>query len=121
MDNVISVAQEFSDAPGPRYARQGDSSGEEFYAQLLYPGFVSALDHSTVLVILLDGGVEGYSTGFLDETFGKLSRVFGPSIVRRTLNLVTSDSTLLDDISDYIDTGVEMTEPDNIGHRLRIG
>ena len=39
---VLSVAN-YTENPGPRYIRQGDSSGEDFYLSILNKAFVNTL------------------------------------------------------------------------------
>ncbi len=69
----INVAEEFSDAPGPRYIIEGDYSGEEFLNKLLLPRFQSAINQNGLLEIVLDGAM-GYPSSFVDGSFGELAR-----------------------------------------------
>jgi uncharacterized protein DUF4325 len=92
----INIAKEFTDTPGPRYRHQGDHSGEQFLAQLLYPRFVTARESKSVLRINLDGAV-GYPTSFLEEAFGGLAREFGSDEVLRTLEFTCTDEPYLEE------------------------
>src|SRR5690348_13486000 len=100
MDDVLAV-RDFSDIPGPRLRTQGEHSGQEFYEDYLLPAFEAARKANSPIVVDLDG-VEGYATVFLDETFGKLAREFGSSLVRRLIFLRSvEDETIIADIDDY--------------------
>lgn len=77
-ETLIDVARDFSRTPGGRYASQSESSGEEFRKTILEPALRAGND----IVVDLDGAA-GFTTSFLEEAFGGLVRVFGPSIVRR--------------------------------------
>ena len=68
---VLNIAKEFSEYPGPRYIQQGESSGEEFYVNLLNPTFAECLNESKQLELNLDSSA-GYATSFLDEALGEL-------------------------------------------------
>lgn len=69
----ISVAQNFTHTPGPRYREEGSFSGEEFRETLLAKSVREALDKSVKLLVDLDG-TAGYGTSFLEESFGGLIR-----------------------------------------------
>lgn len=68
MSHVISVAQDFTRTPGPRYIKQGDWSGEKFRKLI-----ERRLKEWGDVVIDLDG-TRGYGSSFLDEAFGGLVR-----------------------------------------------
>ena len=100
---TVSVAREFSITPGPRTAREGLHSGEEFLERLLLPRFDQAIAAGTTLVVELDG-TAGYATSFLEAAFGGLARARGGAAVTKTLRLVASDEPyLLDEILGYIE------------------
>jgi hypothetical protein len=101
---LIKVADDFSEIPGPRFPRQGDHSGQEFYVDILYPRYKLAVELGERLSIDLND-VEGYATGFLDESFGHLARVFGTADLDKTLQLIVDDRTVKDDVQEYIDAG----------------
>lgn len=69
----ISIAKDFSRAPGIRYRKNGPYSGEEFRETVLVPAFSKAREQGEVLTIILDG-VAGYGSSFLEEAFGGLVR-----------------------------------------------
>lgn len=95
----IKVAKDFSETPGARYIQEGPFSGELFYKDYLKPQFEKALKNSQKLTVFLDG-TAGYATSFLDESFGQLARDFTTEVVLNTLNLVTTDSFLEDEIKE---------------------
>lgn len=98
----LSIAKEFSDAPGPRSREEGDFSGELFLETLLRPRFEEALRGNTKLLVDLDGA-EGYATSFLESAFGGLARLYDADIVLRTLQLKSDDEPHLpDEIKRYI-------------------
>lgn len=69
----LKVAEDYSDTPGARYISDGPSSGEDFRDNVLEPKYLACRAANKKLVVDLDGGY-GYSTGFLEETFGGLIR-----------------------------------------------
>lgn len=81
---VLNIAKEFSEYPGPRYIQQGESSGEEFYVNLLNPTFAECLNESKQLELNLDSSA-GYATSFLDEALGELVFDFSEKVVREKL------------------------------------
>ena len=50
----ITVANEFSDTPGPRSKEEGDFSGEDFLERLLFPAYRQVIAEDTTLLIDLD-------------------------------------------------------------------
>jgi hypothetical protein len=89
----ISIAESFSDTPGPRLASQGLFSGEEFRTKFLGPAFRAAREENARLEIDLDG-TEGYGSSFLDEVFGGLAREVGSDAVLETLEFFCTDDTI---------------------------
>lgn len=73
MNNLI-IAREFSRTPGPRYRQQGNYSGQEFRETILVKAVLRAISKNEILLIDLDG-TSGYSTSFLEESFGGLIRL----------------------------------------------
>lgn len=65
---MISVARDFSRAPGPRLTRHGRWSGEEFRERLE----LELRRHDRVVVDL--DGTRGFDSSFLEEAFGGLVR-----------------------------------------------
>ncbi|MCA9469843.1 MAG: STAS-like domain-containing protein [Nitrospira sp.] len=97
----VSVAKDFSKYPAGRFIADGPASGEEFRERFLLP----ALRNNNSLIIELDG-TRGYGSSFLEEAFGGAVREgFGPDFVRESIELVTDDESLKEEIYDYIDHG----------------
>ena len=98
----IKISTDFSETPGARYKNEGDYSGEEFREEILKPKFCEAKKKGEVLIIDLDGGY-GYPTSFLEEAFGGLARIYGPSDVLERLEFISGDEpSLIEEIKDYI-------------------
>lgn len=90
----ISVAQEFSPTPGPRYREEGDFSGEEFLEKLLKPKYDEAVAAREILEVDLDGA-EGYATSFLEAAFGGLAKMYGVDEVLKNIQLRCEDEPYL--------------------------
>lgn len=85
--NKLIVAN-YTEYPGPRYCNQGNSSGEEFYHDVLNNVFAKALKSKKILEVVLDG-TAGYASSFLDEAFGNLIFDFSAEVVKKNI-LITS-------------------------------
>ncbi len=89
METIIVKVADFSENPGPRYKRQGDHSGEEFYTTVLNHKFAEICnDDNKQLVVDLDG-TSGYPSSFLDQAFGELVFDFGVELVKKKLTIAT--------------------------------
>jgi len=73
MTRTLSIAQQFSRTPGPRFESEGQFSGEEFRRTVLLPLVREAMGERSKLAVDLDG-TAGYGTSFLEEAFGGLVR-----------------------------------------------
>lgn len=91
----VSIADDFSLVPGPRFEWQGKDSGEEFLNKILRPKFFEAETAQQKLVVDLDA-TEGYSTAFLDGSFGELGRELGSDRIWATLIVLTLDEPYLE-------------------------
>lgn len=69
-NKVINIAKEFSRKPWPRYIKDGQNSGEEFYKKFL-AGKLNSLKEWVQLTVILDWWY-WYWPSFLSESFGKL-------------------------------------------------
>jgi len=100
----ISVRDDFSFTPGPRYKIEGDYSGEEFRKLVLAPAVKNAIERSVQLNIVLDG-TAGYGTSFLEESFGGLIREDGFEY-KKLISIFTYQSNeepeLVEDINQYL-------------------
>ena len=97
MQKIISIAEEFSKYPGPRYERLGSFSGEKFRDEVLLP----ALQGGEEVVIKLDGTM-GYGSSFLEEAFGGAVRK-KIRIGKDNLRLESDDKHLVREIWQYIE------------------
>ncbi len=98
----ISVAEDFSITPGPRYRDEGDFSGEECRESIVVPAYNSAREQGKKLVVNLDGTI-GYGTSFLEEVFGGLARTYSTQEVLEILEIQSDEEPYLkDDITGYI-------------------
>src|SRR5262245_42609441 len=91
-DETISIAKDFSPYPAGRTRRDGEFSAERFRDEVLVPELKRAEATSSRVVVILDD-VLGYSSSFLEETFGGLvrRRVFSPDFIRRSLIIEAKD------------------------------
>jgi hypothetical protein len=95
----IKIAVDFSATPGTRYVKDGSDSGEKFREEVLIPRYRES--NGADLVIELDG-VEGYPASFLEEAFGGFARQFGRDVALTRLRFVSNDSSLIQEIQEYI-------------------
>ena len=99
---TLSIADEFTRTPGPRFRNEGKFSGEEFREEILEKRFQEARSSGAKLQIDLDGGY-GYAPSFLEEAFGGLARIHGTSAVAGTLMFKSDEEPgLITDILKYI-------------------
>ncbi|MDR1847381.1 MAG: STAS-like domain-containing protein [Bacteroidales bacterium] len=87
---VSIVIADYSKSPGPRYCRQGDDSGEDFYHKVLNEKFKNAFEQKLELEVNLDGP-DGYASSFLDEAFGNLVFDFGLENVQSRIIIVSNE------------------------------
>jgi len=105
----ISVAQDFSVAPGPRHINQGKFSGEEFREKILIPKYIEAKESGCKLIIDLDG-VFGYFDSFIEEAFGGLARAFPKDNILKVIEFIsTEDPFLIEKIEKYIKNATSVT------------
>lgn len=98
---VVRIAEQFSRYPAGRYATDGPNSGERFREEFLKP----ILDRNEKAVVELDG-TRGYGSSFLEEAFGGLVRAgFSIDRIKSTFEFRATDTSLIDEIMEYIDSG----------------
>jgi hypothetical protein len=100
----IDISKDFSSIPGARYPHESSFCGQDFREKLLYPAVLEALEKDMVVVVNMDG-VYGFSTAFLDEAFGGLTRVkgIGYHIVRHHVVLIsTEEPSLIEEVDDIL-------------------
>ena len=103
-DIILNIAKDFSRCPGARFHSEGDFSGEEFRNDFLVPKIKEAIEQGVRLKIILDGSA-GYSTAFIEESFGGLIRNDGFSLdkLNAMLTFVSDeDPSYIDDIKIYM-------------------
>ena len=76
--------------PGPRYVRQGDDSGEDYYHKVLNNEFYEALINNEILEVSLDG-TSGYASSFLDEAFGNLVYDYTLEKVKSAISIISEE------------------------------
>lgn len=95
MENKIiyNFAENFTDAPGPRYKRLGDKSGEEFRDDVL-KGLLDKYD-----IIDIDGsGIKtSFNPSFLSEAFSPLYEKLGETEFFRRIKLFSNDNPKLEE------------------------
>ena len=97
---TINIARDFTPTPAGRYRTDGDYSGERFRDDLLLPN----LKENHHVTVELDG-TKGYGSSFLEESFGGLVRAgVNKQTLKKNLSLKSSDSSLILEIEEYIDT-----------------
>lgn len=104
MGNIIlNIAKEYSRCPGARYESEGDFSGERFRNEFLALKLREAITSGVKLEVVLDGSA-GYSTSFLEESFGGLIRTDHFTLQEVTDNIIiisNEDPSYEDDIKIY--------------------
>lgn len=88
--NIVITIKTFYENPGPRYVRQGESSGEEFYHNVLNEKFHDAIENKVKLIVNLDQ-TSGYASSFLDEAFGNLVYDYGLDRVMENLIVISNE------------------------------
>lgn len=100
---VLNIAKDYTRCPGARYESEGDYSGERFRESLLVPKLKEAIETGVKLEIILDGSA-GYSTSFLEESFGGLIRTNNYTLQEVNDNIIIisdEDPSYEEDIKDY--------------------
>jgi len=92
-NRIISIADDYSRFPGGRWRKDGPYSGEQFRDDLLLPALMAASARQDDKVIVDLDGVAGYSSSFLEESFGGAVRDgrVAPSIIARILEVRSKD------------------------------
>lgn len=107
----LTIANDFSDVPGPRSRSEGANSAEEFLDGHLRPKFLEAERLGDKLLVDLDGGF-GYATSFLEEAFGGLAREVGVERVQQVVEVKSDEEPYLrDDVYAYIREAVTGAAP----------
>ncbi|MEL7707445.1 STAS-like domain-containing protein [Citromicrobium bathyomarinum] len=97
---LIDVGRDFTRFPAGRYSTDGKFSGQKFRDQFLIP----ALENYSTVRVELDSTM-GYGSSFLEEAFGGLVRAgLNADDLLSKLELISRDSSLIDEINEYIAT-----------------
>ncbi|MDI1301870.1 MAG: DUF4325 domain-containing protein [bacterium] len=102
----INIGKSFSSTPAGRYYSDGDSSGEKFREEVLWPT-LKTLKPNEKLKVIIDDNVEGYGSSFLVEGFAGVVKhgYMEPTSLLRTIEIVYSDPDFefyKDKINQYI-------------------
>lgn len=99
---TIKIATDFAEAPGPRYKKQGDKSGELFRELILEPAYLEAKRNNDAVEIDFDG-VYGYFDSFLEEAFGGLARKYKDDNIRVWFRFKSNeDPSVISRVEKYI-------------------
>lgn len=100
---VLNIAKDYTRCPGARYEREGDYSGEKFRNEFLVPKLREAMKLGVKLEVVLDGSA-GYSTSFIEESFGGLIRTDHFTLQEVKYNIIIisdEDPSYIEDINAY--------------------
>lgn len=92
---IIIRMKDYTLSPGGRDTLGGASSGECFYNDVLKPKFELAVKSGDSLLVDLDN-VEGYSTAFINGSFGKLAQNFPVAQIQAILKLQALDDPFIE-------------------------
>ncbi len=101
---VYKISSKYTKTPGPRRSKEGDYPGEDFRRKILSKLVNEAIHDNVKLVIDLDG-TEGYSSSFLEESFGGLIRndhISYKEILEHVELRSLEEPYLIDEISRYL-------------------
>lgn len=90
---IYNFAKNFTDAPGPRYKKLGDKSGEEFREDVLR----KLLDQYDVIYIDGSGIKTSFNPSFLSEAFSPLYEQLGEAEFFRRIKLFSNDNPKLEE------------------------
>ncbi len=85
----FNIHRDFSEDTGIRHSKFSETSGEDFYHEKLNDIFYQCYTSGEKLELELDGGDDGYTPSFLDESIGNLVYDFTLSIVRSYLEIIS--------------------------------
>lgn len=86
----FNIHRDFSEDTGIRHSKYSETSGEDFYHERLNEVFYECYTKNEVLHLELDGGDDGYTPSFLDESIGNLVYDFTLEVVKRLLLVVST-------------------------------
>lgn len=85
----FNIHKDFSEDTGIRHSKYSDTSGEDFYHDKLNEIFYECYNRNEKLYLELDGGDDGYTPSFLDESIGNLVFDFTLDVVKSLLVIVS--------------------------------
>ena len=100
---MLNIAKDYTRCPGARFESEGDYSGERFRNEFLAPKLKEAIKTGVKLEVVLDGSA-GYSTSFIEESFGGLIRTdrFTLQEVKDNIIIISDeDPSYAEDINAY--------------------
>lgn len=86
----FNIHEQYSETTGIRYHEQSDFSGEDFYHDKLNDLFFDCYNSGDILYLDLDGGDDGFTPSFLDESIGNLIYDFTLRIVSQRLKIISN-------------------------------
>lgn len=92
----ISIATDFSETPGARYAWDWQFSWETFYKNILKKNF-DKLEEGDILELNLDN-IYYPPSSFLSESFGPLYKENGGEVIWDKIHFISKDDPTLIDI-----------------------
>ena len=86
----FNIHRDYSEDTGIRHSKYSETSGEDFYHQKLNEKFYECYTKGDTLYLVLDGGDDGYTPSFLDESIGNLVYDFTLEVVKKLLVVVST-------------------------------
>ena len=86
----FNIHRDYSEDTGIRNSIYSETSGEDFYHVRLNEIFYECYTKGEVLHLVLDGGDDGYTPSFIDESIGNLVYDFTLEVVRKFLDVVST-------------------------------
>ena len=87
---VFNIHKDYSEDTGIRHSKYSETSGEDFYHDKLNEIFYQCYTQSEELQLVLDGGDDGYTPSFLDESIGNLVYDFTLEVVKSLLRIIST-------------------------------
>lgn len=87
---TFNIHKDYSEDTGIRHSKYSETSGEDFYHDKLNEIFYQCYTNNEELQLVLDGGDDGYTPSFLDESIGNLVYDFTLNVVRSFLKIVST-------------------------------
>lgn len=87
---TFNIHKDYSEDTGIRHSKYSETSGEDFYHDKLNEIFYQCYTNNEKLQLVLDGGDDGYTPSFLDESIGNLVYDFTLNVVRSILQIVST-------------------------------